>query len=78
MLYPLGQRTTYAHAADRFSGPCDLARFIGAVEPLGDDTFQPLLADGSDQIRQTGVELRSLADRIGEVWKDLAARLSAL
>src|SRR5579863_4057125 len=35
-----------------------LARFIGAIEALGDDTFQPLLADGSDQIRQTGVELR--------------------
>jgi hypothetical protein len=56
-----------------------LPRLIGAVEALGDDPLQPLLADGVDQVSETGVELR--ASRIGSVrrertWRRSSSRLA--
>lgn len=64
-----------------------LTGLIDAVQPFSDDSFQPLLADGPDQIGEAGVELRSLADRrvaggpcgaIARVWQTVVPTLRGI
>jgi hypothetical protein len=49
-----------------------LAGLVPDVAALGDQPFESLGLKGTNQIRQAGVQLRRLADRLGESGEDAA------